>query len=87
MQRQKISGRACKGTLRNRLATTKLPVPPELAVGTVVETVNLILARIDDADKRQHDRRDPYRRDFEHRSDLHDYTILPCVIWPALEEA
>lgn len=66
--------------LRNRLATSISAGPPELAVGTVVETVNLIQARIDDADERQHHRRDLYRRDFEHRSDLHDYTILPSVI-------
>ena len=61
--------------------------PPGLAVGTVVEHVNLILSRVDDADQRQHHRRDPYRRDYEHGSHLYDYTILPCVIRPALGEA
>ena len=40
--------------LRNRLATSNCHEPPELAVGAVVETVNLIRTRSDDADERQH---------------------------------
>jgi hypothetical protein len=73
--------------LWNRMAIPTCSVPPELAVGTVVETVNLILSRVDESDECQQYHRDPYRRDCEHGSDLHDYTILPCVIRPALGEA
>ena len=63
------------------------PTPPGLAVGTVVEHVNLFLARNDGADLRPRHRRDLDGRDYEPRSELGDYTILPCVMRPALGEA
>jgi len=84
---EKFLGKEARRILRNRLRTPTSRRPPELAVGTVVGHVNLKRFRLDGADLGPRRRCQPDERDYEHRSRLCDYTILPCVIRPALGEA